>query len=532
MCSGMAARIREFLAGNVEIPAELRQGMQALAEGSSQSLFQASVDLAPIAISITDLNANILYANGAFSEITGYELEEVLGRNESLLSDNSTPKSAYEGLWATIQRKEVWRGILVNRRKDGTRYLAEITIKPVVGPDGRVTNYLGMHRDVTEMHRLHWSLQNQKALLESLIDTAPVAIVLLDSGGRVYLDNQEYKKLVGDLSTSEPVSLLSKALDAAEQVSGEARGVLEAEVACTDLQGRERWFSCSRVRIDQRAAEVESYFTSTPGTYTLLLAKEITAEHRHRELARQSALEALLAEEELVNGMREALLGAAHTFQVPLNLLAAALNLTRSQGGDSALQGVLREAHEAGETALNLLQGSIPIATPEPHVPVNLNEILRDALTVCTERLLACGVTVEWRPANILPMVLGRPSGLRNLFKQLITNAIDAMSVRGWKRRDLLLRSRLLEDGIELVVQDSGPGIPEADRLRVFEPLYSTKGGAGRRAGTGLAIAREVVNQHDGTIDIDPSWARGCRFIIVLPLNRQLPADDEEHYRP
>ena len=63
----------------------------------------------------------------------------------------------------------------------------------------RSTHFLGMHRDVTEMHRLEREVRNQKALIESVVDSAPVAIALLDREDRVMLDNHEYKKLMGDL---------------------------------------------------------------------------------------------------------------------------------------------------------------------------------------------------------------------------------------------------------------------------------------------------------------------------------------------
>ena len=83
----------------------------------------------------------------------------------------------------------------------------------MVDEDGQTTHYLGMHRDVTEVHRLERQVQNQKALIESVVDAAQVAIVLLDENERVLLDNQEYKKLIGDLG-QEPAAILLATLRA------------------------------------------------------------------------------------------------------------------------------------------------------------------------------------------------------------------------------------------------------------------------------------------------------------------------------
>ena len=158
-------------------------------------LFFEVVQQSAVAISITDSKANILYTNRSFEQVTGYPPEDVIGNNESILSYKSTPGIVYKTLWGRLLQKKPWSGFLVNKRKDGKRYLADLTIAPVSGEDGNVTHYLGMHRDVTEEHRLQKQVENQKVLIESMVDAAPVAVALLDTEGSVVLDNQEYKKL-------------------------------------------------------------------------------------------------------------------------------------------------------------------------------------------------------------------------------------------------------------------------------------------------------------------------------------------------
>jgi len=175
-------------------------------------VFRQAVEQSALAISITDERANILYANPAFERVTGYAHSEVAGHNESILSYKVTPKLVYETLWAQLKRQRAWNGLLVNRRRDGSRYLADVTITPVVDADGRTSHFLGMHRDVTEMHRLERQVQNQKAMIESVVDAAQVAICLLDEDDRVVLDNQEYKKLIGDLDREPAATLLAALL--------------------------------------------------------------------------------------------------------------------------------------------------------------------------------------------------------------------------------------------------------------------------------------------------------------------------------
>jgi len=177
-------------------------------------VFQQVVEQADLAVSITDPKANIVYVNPAFTRISGYQATEALGKNESMLSHKTTPPAVYQQLWQQLSAGRSWSGRLVNRRQDGGKYLAELLISPVLDDQGAVIHFLGLHRDVTELHRLESEVKNQKALIESVVDAAPVAMALLDGEDSVVLDNHEYKKLMGDLGMTEPATLIFDAVRA------------------------------------------------------------------------------------------------------------------------------------------------------------------------------------------------------------------------------------------------------------------------------------------------------------------------------
>ena len=169
--------ISSFLASPPEgTPAEVIEAFDAL--GTKQylppKLFLETVEQAPIAISITDPTARILYVNRAFEALTGYTRDEVVGKNESVLSSKSTPIEVYEALWETLHDRRVWQGTLVNHRKSKQEYLAELVISPVLNKQGQVAYYLGMHRDITAVHQLEQRLKFQKSLTEAALDAAPV----------------------------------------------------------------------------------------------------------------------------------------------------------------------------------------------------------------------------------------------------------------------------------------------------------------------------------------------------------------------
>lgn len=496
-------------------------------------VFQQAVDQADVAISITDTKANILYVNPAFCRVTGYTATEVVGHNESILSNKTTPPEVYRSLWQKISRGESWSGTLVNKRKDGSKYLAELTITPVTDGGGEVVNYLGMHRDITEMHRLACQVKNQKAMIESVVDAAPMVIALLDASDKVILDNAAYKTLMADLGMIEPAPLLLASIRAelAREATAAAPGrdgylFLDREVR-VDRPGMNapRWFSCSGVAVHEDDDRADTFFAAERRDYLLLVAKDVTAVRAQQEKARMAALQAVMADESGVNALRESLSAAVFQLEGPLNMIASAVGmLARREGSTSPKAVALGEAVRMGEEALAGLRAMIPAQSAEAESTVNANELLRDVLDLSTGRLLAAGIRVTWKPQAVLPALRGYPNKLRSLFKALVDNAVDAMSTRGWRERELTVSTRALDGSVEVLIEDSGPGIPKELQLKVFQPFFTTRREAGkdgnRHLGTGLSAAQQVAMDHGGSVEIDPDAAHGCRVHVVLPVQR------------
>lgn len=483
--------------------------------------FRQAVDQADLAISITDTRANILFANEAFARVTGYGSSEIVGKNESTLSNHTTPPEVYKSLWTELSAQRPWSGKLLNRRKDGELYLAELLISPVVDSQGKTTHFLGMHRDITELHRLERVVRNQKHLIESVVDSAPLAFALLDPSGRVVLDNQEYKKLVTDLRVKEPAHALLDGLlpnwrEALSQ-RPETCGFASRETRF-DLSGnRPRWLSVTSTVIDMHSDCADSYFCGGGLPGLLLVISDVTSLREKQERARTAALQATLADEERTAAIREGLSAALFRLEEPMNVMASAISVLQRR--DPACAAMLQEALGASREHMESLRQAIPQSPQEIVVRVNVNEVMRDVLEITTPRLLAAGIVVDWQPAATLPNILGRPLQLRMLFKALLDNAIEAMNIKGWKRRELTMISAVDGERIVISVLDSGPGIPPDWRLKAFEPFFSAKNGSGRHIGTGLSRAQQVVADHGGIIDLDESPSGGCAVIVEFRID-------------
>lgn len=493
-------------------------------------LFSEAVKQAPVAISITDKRANILYVNQAFSEITGYAQEESIGHNESMLSDRCTPPTVYQELWQRLQDKQIWQGRLVNRHKEGARYLAEVTIAPILDDQGETSHFIGMHRDITHYYSLERQVVNQKVLIESVVDSMPMAMVLLDETDRIVLDNQMYKTLTSDLGMREPSRIFLQIL---RDEMGPLWDQLKTKQTAFnhrtirfDRGGRHapRWFECSGTWFTRGDDSVDGFFKESRHTYLLLTLNDVTQRKRQEEELRINALKAMMAEEEKIQSLRETLSAAIHHMQGPVNLLNAARTMLMRRAPEQqnpALLDILDQILLAGEQSIGQLTNCIPEATDLTMTRVNLNQLLHECIVLLTDRLLARGIVVDWKPTPVLPTLMGYENRLRAMFKQIIENAIDAMN-QGGSQRELRISSWSDKELIHVCIDDTGPGIPEHLHVKVFEPFFSTRSsGARRHSGMGLAMAQEVINQHLGLIRIDPNYKEGCRVHIQFNLHQK-----------
>ena len=118
-----------------------------------------AVEQSPSSIVITDLDANIVYANATFTLVTGYAQGEVLGQNPRILHSGKTPKVTYDEMWAHLTRGERWEGEFINRRRDGSEYIELARLSPVRDEQGVVRNYLAIKDDITEKKQAEARIQ-------------------------------------------------------------------------------------------------------------------------------------------------------------------------------------------------------------------------------------------------------------------------------------------------------------------------------------------------------------------------------------
>ena len=122
-------------------------------------------------IVITDVEGLIIWANPAVTRITGYPIDELAGKKTSILNSGKHDKAFFTEMWTTIQAGKVWRGKVVNRKKDGSLYNEEMTITPVLDENGKVVNFFAIKEDVTAITEATDRLEASEERFRQLINT-------------------------------------------------------------------------------------------------------------------------------------------------------------------------------------------------------------------------------------------------------------------------------------------------------------------------------------------------------------------------
>ena len=158
-------------------------------------------------------------------------------------------------------------------------------------------------------------------------------------------------------------------------------------------------------------------------------------------------------------------------------------------------------------------------------VPSDINRVVADVVELMQSRAEECELTLEYHPAESMPMLVFDPEGLHRAVLNVVTNAIDAAADREESGQVIVSTEHSAAEGVlRVVVEDNGPGIPPELIEALFSPFQSTK--KGRGTGLGLAVSQKILCEHGGEILVDSTLGRGSRFTLKLPaVALDLPQD-------
>jgi len=376
-------------------------------------------------------------------------------------------------------------------------------------------------QSTTQLSELNAALLARRTELETLIETIPNGVVTLSADRHIVLANRAFsemldpggqKHFIGSALTevfpAEIVESLDRLLRRAHRM-----GAVSAEFQMP---------SAARVlQLSATVALLEAGSTATREHLGYVLVLEDVTQLLHAQ--KQSAWKevARRVAHEIKNPLTPISLNAEliHRHITRLTPLLAEHNI--ESRSPEVIQRSTEIITSSVETMRSLVDqfsalAEFPSARPQPS---DLNMIVDNSLALFAGRL--GNIRVRRDLARNLPLVLADPEALKRALSNLIDNAAEAMQES--LLRELHISTRLLDSGlVEMVIADTGPGLTDDMRERLFLPYFSTKQ---RGTGLGLSIAAKIVQEHQGTIRAERNLPAGARFIIELRPATNLDGD-------
>jgi PAS domain S-box-containing protein len=512
---------------------EWKQAQQALTD--SEEMFRAISTSAVDAIILVDERGKIVYWNPAAERIFGYTQEEAVGKNVLNLlippRDHSFQPKFVEQLQSSkqIQGKTMEFTAL---RKDGSEFPAELSAT-LLRFKGK-SCLLGIIRDVSERKKMEDELKQERDMLESVTENIGAGLAVISKDYRILWANKLLKQ-AGDIENKVCYSTFNT-IDTVCPDCG-VKKVFETGVSfdsheyrCPFEKGKDRWIELIVTPIkDKNGAVIAALELSIDITEKKLMQNKLAEYSQKLEKIVEKRTEQLKqTQAKLVKSERLATIGelaamVGHDLRNPLTgIMGAAYYLKTKHGTEVGAKG--KEMLEIIENAINYSNKIInDLLEYSRDLKLKLTETTPKAMLQSALSLLEVPEKIQIIDATKdKPMVKADTEKIRNVFVNIIQNAIDAMPEGG----TLTIKSRKAKGTLEIAFKDTGAGMSEEalSKLKGGVPLFTTKS---KGMGFGLPICRRLVEAHGGKISVESMAGKGTTVTVTIPVNSE-PVDEGE----
>lgn len=358
-------------------------------------------------------------------------------------------------------------------------------------------------------------LAESEAQLAAFLENAPLVMHLKDAEGRYIRINPEFARAMGrpaeELVDRLPGDIFPPHLAAQiEEIEGRARN---GEVASAELE----------TLLGDTYQTVLSIVFPVPGdtgrARTAGFAIDLT-ERKRSEAALARSRETLYQTEKL-SALGSLLAGVSHELNNPLSIVVAQAVMMERQARGTDLADRAQKIRKAADRCARIVQTFLAMARqkrPERSA-VDLNAVTLAAYELADYGLRMDAIVTDRHLSDTLPLISADADQLHQIIINLLVNAQQAMVDAGAAKRRLTLRTARGEapGTVILEIADSGPGIPDDARRRIFEPFYTTKP-QGQGTGVGLSFSKGLAESHGGQLELVPSDTGAC-FRLTLPVD-------------
>ena len=518
-----------------------------------------AVEQSPNGIVITDIGGRIEYANDAFARITGYQPTDAAGVAANGLYPEGTEPERIDALYATLRAGESWKGEFLNRRANGEDSIDLVLISPIRHQDGRITHYLAIHEDVTELKRAGAELEMHRHHLELLVTERTRE---LEAANEARDATEHFAKTIAD-NIPGVVSYWDRDVRCRYSNGGfwewfgkttlEVAGRTMAEVKGDAYYARVRQYVEHALRGDFQQFEREIIKPSGEVGYLwthyipdlhdgevsgfFVMSTDITAVKR-AELRLQQLNDELTVSRDRAEAASRAkssfLANMSHEIRTPMNAIIGLTHLLQRDTQNPLQQERLGVVSGAAQHLLQVINDILDLSKIESgkmtleEGDFSLDALLTRLCDLVGDRARAKSLELVLDTDLLPDMLRGDPMRLSQALLNLLGNA-----VKFTERGSIVLRGEVLENAngsmlVRFEVKDTGIGIP-ADKLpALFAPFEQADSSTTRRfggTGLGLAITRRLAEAMGGEVGVHSVPDEGSTFWLTVRLRTsQRPA--------
>ena len=350
-------------------------------------------------------------------------------------------------------------------------------------------------------------LERLTAYTENILESVNVAILALDSQGRITSCNRAFEELYGIARQQITGSIIGNlfppdVVNSIQRAAGTTGWILESPANIFKLYLESR--AGKKLIVNLSVIPLQETISANSGS--LLVLEDITEKVQ---------LEGQLMQAEKLSSIGLLAAGIAHEVNTPIAGISSYTqmllkNTPESDQRKRILEKIEKQTFRAAEIVNGLLNFSR--LNGSEFKDVDINQLIDDSLSLLSHQLQSSHIRVDSMYDRSLPMVYGNAGKLQQVFINLFLSARDAMPQGG----ELAVQTKMNESMVIVDISDTGTGISEENIKRIFDPFFTTKE-IGKGTGLGLAVTYGIIQEHGGRIFVDSDSGKGTHFRVKLP---------------
>lgn len=523
-----------------------------------------AVEYSPTSIVITDRNGVIEYVNPIFTEITGYTYKEAIGKNPKILKSGLVDNEVYKQLWETILSGKIWKGELINKKKDGSIFWEWASISPVFNDQDELTHFIALKEDITDRKKTEKKLEESESLSSAILESINEGVIAFDLENRLIGYNIQFSEMWGfnnsdidNITQTEFIEKISPEVMDSEGFLNRLKEIYEnvwkdagivvhlkngkvfdlsAKVKKTSNQISGRVWSFHDITERTKAEDKLLWYTQDLELAKLSL-EEQTEKLEEMVLELQKAKSTA---ETATRSKSEFLANMSHEIRTPMNAILGFAQVLSETVKDEKSKNYLDAIKSSGNNLLMIINDILDLSKIEAgklelkYEPVDLTALIEEIRNIFMLKTVEKGLRFMMYIDDRIPKkIILDQVRIRQILFNLLGNAIK-FTESGYVNVTVKQRESKNKTGcidLMIFVEDSGIGIAQSQQGIIFESFVQQSGQSSRKyggTGLGLAITKRLVEMMGGSISLFSKQGVGTTFKVTI-FDVETPNIQEEY---